>query len=71
VTASIIGKRKRLGIAAVALDAAGVGRVRVRLSASGRKALRTTRRLAVQVVVVAKDAAGNKRTVRARVLLTR
>jgi hypothetical protein len=71
VTATMIGKRKRLGTAAVALDAAGVGRVRIRLSALGKHALRRTKRLAVQVVVVAKDRAGNKRTVKARVLLIR
>ena len=70
-TATIIGKRKRLGRATVAIAAVGVGRIRVLLSASGKKALRTTRRLAVQVVVVATDATGNKRTVRARVLLLR
>lgn len=70
-TATIIGKRKRLGRARVTITAAGVGRIRVRLSASGKRALRTTKRLAVQVVVVATDAAGNKRTVKARVLLVR
>ena len=69
VTAKLVGARKTLGSATVSIGAAGVGRVGVRLSALGRKTLRTTRRLAAQAVVVAKDPAGNSRIARARVLL--